>query len=201
MHCLIGECKLGAHRFILNEGAWYQVNDDFLQVIEDAIADIQKSNIDLPEYQDKNEGAYNKRAAGRDKNYFVYLDQNLIRYPRHGKVEVCDLYTKDKKFVHVKRCGASGTLSHLFSQGVVSAQLMVSERGFREQFRAKIPNTHYWGDPADPIKPSDFEVCYAIVNRPNKGLTLPFFSKVSLRTAARNLAQLGFRVSLASVPS
>ena len=92
-------------------------------------------------------------------------------------------------------------MSHLFAQGVVSAQLMVGEPKFRYEFQQRIPTTHHWGDPSDPIKTSEFEVCFAIICRRGRPLTLPFFSKVSLRINARTLSHMGYRVSVATIPS
>lgn len=172
-----------------------------MQTIESFVKSVPTSTLSLPKYDDVDETRYNKRVAKSQKGYLALLDQNFIQYPSRGKVEVCDLFTSDRIFIHVKRCGASGTLSHLFAQGTVSAQLMVREANFREQFYTKIPSTHRWGDPKNAIHPSQFEVCFAIVCRPGQSLTLPFFSKVSLRTAVQNLTQLGFKVSLAAIPS
>jgi uncharacterized protein (TIGR04141 family) len=201
IRCLVGELEWKGTRYILNEGQWYEIQSDFLQTVEDSIAKIPIAQFELPPYADKNEGAYNKRVAKKNKEYFALLDQNFIQYPQRGKVEVCDLFTKDRKFVHVKRCGASSTLSHLFSQGTVSAQLMLREPGFRHQFQTKIPTTYCWGAPEDPISANSFEVCYAIVNRPQQEFKLPFFSKISLRSAVQNLEQLGFKVSLKPISS
>jgi uncharacterized protein (TIGR04141 family) len=78
---------------------------------------------------------------------------------------------------------------------------MVREPGFRKQFYTKIPVTHHWGDPKSVIQPHQFEVCFAIVSRPGQPLSLPFFSKVSLRTAVQSLTQMGYKVSLAPIPS
>jgi uncharacterized protein (TIGR04141 family) len=201
VRCLIGECEYRNRRYILNEGKWYEIENDFLKNVEEFIDGIPTTKINLPSYSDASEGAYNRRVAKKNASYLTLLDQNFIKYARHGKVEVCDLYTMDRKFVHVKRCGASSTLSHLFNQGTVSADLMVHEPGFRRQFQEKLPANYRWGDPEDGIDPKQFEVCYAIVSRPNQELNLPFFSKISLRAAVKNLQQMGFRVSVKAIPS
>lgn len=199
--CLVGECEYKKRRFILNEGKWYEVETNFLKGVEDFISSIPATDINLPKYADANEGAYNKRAAKKDSAHLTLLDQNFIRYPQHGKVEICDLYSLDRKFIHVKRYGASSTLSHLFSQGTVSAELMVHEAGFRAQFQEKLSVNYRWGNPDDSIDANKFEVCYAIVSRPKQEFRLPFFSKISLRAAVRNLHGLGFRVSLKTIQS
>jgi uncharacterized protein (TIGR04141 family) len=201
IRCLVGECEYRRKRYVLNEGTWYEVDEDFLEMVEDSVNRIAVSKIGFPPFSaiDKDEEAYNTRISVLRKGYFTLLDRKLVTLPQRGQVEVCDLFTTDRAFVHVKRYGGSATLSHLFNQGAVSAQLMASEPRFRAEFQKKIPTSHRWGKPDDPIRPAHFEVCYAIVGRPNKPLELPFFSKVSLRAAARLLEQLGFRVSLASI--
>jgi uncharacterized protein (TIGR04141 family) len=199
--CLIADCAYNGRRYVLNDGLWYEIDANFVKVVDDFVQSIDATKIDLPDYQDKDEGAYNTRAAKRDKANLICLDRRLISYPPRGKIEVCDLYSKSRQFVHVKRCAGSGTLSHLFSQGVVSAQLMVSDPGFRAKFQALLPSSHRWGDPSAQVVADQFEVCYAIVARKKRALELPFFSRVSLRAAAKNIRQLGMKVSLLTIPS
>ena len=200
IRCLVGELEYDSEHYILNEGSWYRVNSDFLGALHGFISSVKPTNIDLPDYDDADEGAYNKRAWQRDKAHLALLDQAFIQYPNRGKVEVCDLYSKKKQFVHVKRLSCSSTLSHLFSQGTVSAELLRDEAGFRTKFLQKIP-AFQWGSAADAIQPNDFEVCYAIICRKNKPLEIPFFSKLSLRNAFQHLERLGFRCSMIGIPS
>jgi uncharacterized protein (TIGR04141 family) len=200
LKCMVADCLHDGRRYVLNEGIWYEIEPNFLESVEAFVRDIPKGTISFSTYVGGPEGTYNKRASRKSAGLLALLDQNFIVYPRRGKVEVCDLFSSSKVFVHVKRIGASSTLSHLFAQGTVSAQLMVQEPGFRKQFYSKIPASHQWGNPDDEIRPSDFEVCFAVIPKPGKTLSLPFFSKVSLRSAVRNLRQLGYKVSLAEIP-
>jgi uncharacterized protein (TIGR04141 family) len=201
--CFVADCDYKGRRYVLNEGLWYEIEPNFLETIKDFIENIPKSAISFLPYLDKDggEGFYNSRIARRSRGSLALLDQNFINYPRRGKVEVCDLFSSNKVFIHVKRMAASSTLSHLFAQGTVSGELMVHEPGFRKQFYEKIPASHRWGNCDDQINPRDFEICFAIVARPGKPLALPFFSQVSLRTAVRTLKQLGYKVSLAEIQS
>ena len=131
----------------------------------------------------------------------MLLDQKLVQSVGRGRVEVCDLYSRDRQFVHVKRYSGSSVLSHLFSQGVVSAQLFLSDRSFRQELNERLPDALRLANPAAAITPSEFEVAFAIVARPKRDLELPFFSKVNLRNAAQLLQQLGYLVTLTSIPS
>jgi uncharacterized protein (TIGR04141 family) len=201
IRCLVAECEHKGRRYVLNEGLWYEIDGDFLVEVEDFCNSIPKSAIPFPVYRTKGEGAYNKKVVANNKDDFWLLDQKLIQFRGRGSVEVCDIFTRRKVFIHVKRYSASSTLSHLFAQGSVSAELMISEPKFRYEFQQKIPAEFRWGDPNDSIRASEFEVCFAIICRPGKGLTLPFFSKVSLRTAAKGLMQRGYQISIAAIAS
>lgn len=102
--------------------------------------------------------------------------------------------------VTVRKRGSSG-LSHLFAQGVVAADMLLHDRRFREEFSRKLPTTHQLASVATSPQPGEFEVAYAIVVGPDGELSLPFFSRVNLRNAARQLGQFGLRVALTPIPS
>ena len=55
--------------------------------------------------------------------------------------------------------------------------------------------------PDGPIDPTEWEVAFVVITRSTRDspLTLPFFSLVTLRLAARRLQALRFRVSKATV--
>jgi Family of unknown function (DUF6119) len=52
-------------------------------------------------------------------------------------IELCDLLTRNRRLIHVKKRGTSSTLSHLFSRGVVSAELLARESPFRTSARER----------------------------------------------------------------
>jgi uncharacterized protein (TIGR04141 family) len=199
--CLVGELSLDGNRFVLSEGNWYRVDADFLAAVEADIVALEPTKLVLPKCGQELEADYNKRAARRSGGDLVLLDQDFIEYPRRGRIEVCDLYSRNKVFVHVKKAAASSVLSHLFSQGLVSATLLLNEPGFRTAFQAKLPDSHHWGDPARPFHAADFEIAYAIITKSGRQPKLPFFSKVNLRNACRMLRAYGFNVTLTAIPS
>lgn len=204
LRCLVAEVEYGKERYVLSEGSWYRVDRDFLAALDDFVTSVKPPNIVLPDYdygKDKDEGAYNKRACKANRSQFMLLDQNFIPYEKHGRVEICDIFTKAKQLVHVKRLDRSSTLSHLFNQGTVSAELLRDESGFRTHFLQRIPGFE-WGSAKDPIDAKEFEVCFAIVCRPKQQeLQLPFFSKLTLRTAMQQLDRIGFRRSMIGIPA
>jgi uncharacterized protein (TIGR04141 family) len=101
--------------------------------------------------------------------------------------------------VHVKRYGNSSVLSHLFSQGVVSGELFVSDREFREKLNVKLPAGHKLANPILRPDPTQYEVVYGIISNMDGPLDIPFFSKVTLRNARRHLTGFGYQVTLAKI--
>lgn len=197
--CLVAELDHNRNTFVLNESRWYQIDHDFLTEVDDAIAALPQPERQLPLFNDASEGAYNERAVTESAGYYALMDKKLIQTGHRGSVEACDLYGRTREFVHVKRYSGSSTLSHLFNQGVVSAQLMLSERLFRYAFNQHLPESHRLEDPTAAITPSEFEIAYAIVAKPGRDIQLPFFSKATLRNAASLLRQWGYRVTLSTI--
>lgn len=106
----------------------------------------------------------------------------------------------DRQLFHVKRYGQSSILSHLFMQGMVSAELLLSDAQFRLAVNARLPPSHQLDDPNSRPLPSAYEVVFAIGSNEVGPLTLPFFSRVTLRNVVRSLTQsFGYRVSLTKI--
>jgi uncharacterized protein (TIGR04141 family) len=106
---------------------------------------------------------------------------------------------------------SSSSLSHLFSQGVVSAELLHMDPEFRERVEQLLSGELIgsgtkrmadfdWLHGAD-FQPSLCEVVYAIMTNTRRlqKEELPFFSKVNLRMRCHELRRMGFRYSLALV--
>jgi uncharacterized protein (TIGR04141 family) len=92
----------------------------------------------------------------------------------------------------------------LFLQGLNSADRLLSDDEFRKQARDVIKAVSPASVDLIPIArpdPADYEVGFVVITRSKRTtpLTLPFFSVVSLRAAARALRGPGFRVAIAAV--
>lgn len=116
------------------------------------------------------------------------------------KIEACDIFTKNKQFIHVKNKGQSAQLSHLFAQGKISAECFISDEEFRKQV-ATIANAEFGATVFDYKKKpqsNEFEVVYAIIDDKNSNLEnkLPFFSKVNLMLTAQELDRMHFKYSI-----
>jgi uncharacterized protein (TIGR04141 family) len=193
--CLYAETTVGERVFILNQGKWYEIAAGFTkQVIEDFTA-IPESQISLPHYTHKDEGAYNEYLPPVLANSCC-MDRKLISYGgAHSSIEFCDLMTNSNQLVHIKRYGGSSHLSHLFNQGVVSGELFISDGAFRQKINEKLPATHKLPDVVNSPDARKWEIVFAIISKSNNPLDIPFFSKVSLRNAQRRLQTYGYKVS------
>jgi len=200
--CLYAELDTESGTFILDNGRWYRVDTDLRATVDSEIGKIPKSKLALPPYSDsEDEKDYNKRVASADKASLALMDRQLI--PCGGgrsRVEFCDLYSKTRIMIHVKRYGGSNTLSYLFSQGAVSATALLWDETFRKALNQKLPVAHRLANPAIRPKPEQFEVAFAIASRSSGDLKLPFFSRVTLRNVHRQLSNYGFKVTCTKIP-
>jgi uncharacterized protein (TIGR04141 family) len=195
--CIYAEIPDGKKVFILNNGKWYEIEEDFVDSINSDFNSMEESKVELLDYQHENEGSYNEDVA---KNLgYILMDKKNINYGG-GKslIEFCDLF-KGNTLVHVKKYGGSNVLSHLFSQGTVSGEVFVSDSEFRAKLNELLPSSQKFVDPSDRPLASDYEVVYAIISKSADPLSLPFFSKVSLRNAKRRLEGFGYRVTIKKI--
>lgn len=198
--CICFEATLGAETFLLNGGKWYRVDSDFTKTIDAAFAAMPRSDLVLPESTETDEGEYNARVCAADKRRFELLDKRVVNHGGgHSSVEICDILTSDRRLVHIKRYGGSSVLSHLFSQAAVSGELLCSDASFRKKANAKIKQDSLKLS-VDAFEPRDYEIVLGIINWSKKELSLPFFSRVSLRATARRLMLFGYKVTLLSIP-
>lgn len=199
-NCLYAEIEHEDELYILNNGKWYCVNRDFVGLVNKDYDEILGDSTDLPNFNDADEGAYNIRAA-RELGLTCMDAKNISYGGGHSKIEFCDLFDHPgRRLIHVKRYGGSSVLSHLFNQGVVSAQLMLSDEPFRREVNGKLPGNEQFTPVKNRPNPGEYEVIFAVISGVTKPLNVPFFSKVSLRNARRNLELFGIKkISLVKV--
>jgi uncharacterized protein (TIGR04141 family) len=198
---LTGEIELGGTIYILDEGDFFAVASNYLEEVNGYIDGLTESSVSLPEAGSMREGEYNEHVAA-SSDQFLLLDKKTVSTGASTTpVEICDLLTRNRQLIHVKRHLGARDLSHLFSQGFVSADLLQQDPRFREAAQAKIrqvgSDDFAFFDPAG-IRNSDFEVIYAIANDwrdRTLARALPFFSKINLRRTAQDLINRGFGLS------
>lgn len=198
--CLYGEIDYDGRDYCANNGKWFQIDTEYKHVIENRYQSVPLYRYGLIDYRKgETEGPYNARLAEDDPSSRILMDRETIYHGDYGsQVELCDVLVVDGAFIHVKHYGGSSSLSHLFAQGLVSAQLIKSDDAFRRKAQDKI----------DSVKPNCFtlkrdsikEVVYAIITKHGDSRPrIPFFSMVSLDVARRRLESMDVNVSLAMI--
>lgn len=201
--CIVYETRREGRRYVLSAGDWFWVAEDYAEKVTEYVAALPQLELELPDCPPgSREGAYNVAAA--DAAGCLCLDGEFVTQAVPDPVEICDPLSPDRQLIHVKKRGASSTLSHLFNQGVNSAEWLREDAAFRAEAREKaseIDPTLAEALPADAFDPGDYEIAFVVITRSDRAtpLTLPFFSLVSLRNAARTLRNQGFRVTIKAV--
>lgn len=200
--CMYGEITEGRDLYVINNGKWYQINNDFVTKINEFYNSVLLSEIILPNYNHTTEGAYNKEVA-QNNSSILCLDANNITYGGgHSKIEFCDLLTSDKKIIHVKKYAGSSVLSHLFYQGIVSGELFVTDTEFRKSLNNKLKGQWKLTKPDAKPDARKYEIIFCIISNVDEDRPhIPFFSKVSFKTTKRRLEGFGYTVKLKKITS
>ena len=198
--CLFGEVSLGGRQYCLNGGKWYLIDNDFAERINGSYAKAMVSDVTFPECSGAmKEADYNRLLAESGGESMALMDAKNIPYGGgRSKVELCDVLTDAGRFIHVKHYSGSAVLSHLFNQGLVSAELM-TEPEFRALASDKLAES-YPGFGMDLANGKVVEVIFGIITkddaeRPN----IPFFSKVTYDHVSNRLRMMDVKVSIKAI--
>jgi uncharacterized protein (TIGR04141 family) len=223
--CFTGQLQLGSQTYLIDDGHFYLVEESYLTQLDADVSQVPRWSHALPSWPGKtpvpdgvkpDEGYYNETTASMFDN-IVSLDEKLVRITdRSEPVEVCDLLTAEGDLIHVKRKTGASAMSHLFAQGTVSAELLLTSHEFRAGALARLHAAITARQPSLPPstvtplerlfaaapEPQQLAVIYAIAaDWKNDSLseTLPFFSKINLRAHTRALHRQGYRVMYAPI--
>lgn len=199
--CLYAEVEGEKETFILTFGKWYRVKRDFVEELSEYMSRVEYDDLTFPYYVENSEGEYNKAFCESKGANYVLMDARNITLRGQSAIEFCDIYSKDKKIIHVKHYRGSSGLSHLFNQGANSALLFLSEEEFRVKANVLLPVTHQIPFPEQKPISSDYTVIFAIITNDEFGdkLSLPFFSRITFRKIHKELSNYGFSVKLAKI--
>lgn len=197
--CLYADIILDGHQYLLNDGKWYEVAQDYVNRVQAYYDAATLSDLPMLDYAWKDEKEYNQAVCEAYPDRYFLMDRRIVQQGG-TPIEFCDIYTRDKQFIHVKKYSGSSVLSHLFFQGFVSAENFF-DLAYRQKANQilgenfKVPET-------DLISASDYEVVFAIAKdnlvvgeRPD----IPFFGKVSFRSVASRLKKYGYSVSIRGI--
>ncbi|MGH3319258.1 MAG: TIGR04141 family sporadically distributed protein [Streptosporangiaceae bacterium] len=196
----------GSSRFFLLDGEWYEIGAEYVRAMRDEIVGLfgVGPSLDLPTWdmrRDRYEEDYNAFVPGA-RPAFVCLDRKKVRNPlgRTSGVEICDLLGPDDELIHVKRAERSAPLSHLFAQGLVSAQTLINSSDARARFVDRVRD-----EGKGRVVPPDFvpkKVVFAILLKGGEQLTpdtLFPFSQATLAQTARILRSYQIAVEVMGI--
>ncbi len=201
----------GARRFFLMDGDGFEIGADYVRASRDAISRLFPATptISLPPWslpERRTEYDYNCYVEARSRGQYLCLDKNrAVRDPLGARspLEICDLLGPEDELIHVKRAEGSAPLSHLFSQGLISAQSLVAgPPAVLERFVRTVAILPRGRSLAAGFKPT--KVVYAILLPKGKQLTpdtLFPFSQATLAHAARILGTYGIDVEVVGIPA
>jgi uncharacterized protein (TIGR04141 family) len=199
--CLYAELMYRSKMYFLTDAKWYVVDVDYVKSVNDYFKAIPWENLKLPNYNHTDENAYNKAITIKVKGHL--LDAKNLQYGGgSSKVEFCDVLTPEKQMLYVKKYTGSSAMSHLFNQGHISGELLVSDEKFRQELSDKIlPSKAKSLIPLKKFDANKYHIIFAIIhkNAKNGKVGLPFFSKVALRRVHKLLTAFRFKVSLYAV--
>lgn len=210
--CLIGEIELDERLYQLLEGKWYLVKNSLVEFVRSELGQVEESDIAFPAYRaGEHEAAYNVRAA--EQLGAVLMDRSSPAIAQHpSRVEFCDFALVDEShaapyvLVFAKRRKQSSTLSHLWSQAVVSLKAYLGEHGYRTEVQAELEaaGTGLAQAAAGPVRVQDYCVTFLLLEARASGRVweaLPFFSQAALHYALSELRALQVQIRLASAPT
>ncbi|MGY2361501.1 TIGR04141 family sporadically distributed protein [Pseudomonas azotoformans] len=196
--CLYAEISYSGESYILRNATWYKVNASFVKTVDNHLSSLTIYSDPLPRYEEDREEDYNLKLVSDPA--FELLDKKNIKIGgAYDKLEFCDVIKNGKELIHVKYYRSSSTLSHLFSQGCVSAEAFVRDAEFRKKLNSKLPNSIKLADPEPRPDPSTYKIVYAIATTKKLPLELPFFSKVTLKNALKILKGLNYQVEIVAI--
>lgn len=198
--CIYAELEDDGNKYILNGGKWYLIDKDFFDAVQDDYSGFPISDVYLPDCpKNLNEMQYNRWVGETDG--MTCMDTSNIIYDGHNSIEFCDIYSQNKKIFHIKRYGGATVLNSLFSQGLISARMFLSDKNFRKRIDAKFPNTLNISIDKK-INSAEYEIIFGIISSSEKELVdISFFSKMALRSARKMIEAFGYNVSIKRILS
>jgi len=207
--CMVFETLHNACQYVLFDGQWYEISGIFFQEIQDYYLNLKKTAF-LLSSSAANEQELIKELCGPAHPHLLCIDKTKINPTgvSNANIEVCDFVSQAKQLIHLKDSESSAPLSHLFNQGLVSAEALLRDSTVRTKFRtvaskreSEYKRTGFVALLPTParIASSQWTVLFGVLKK--KGLRsgtldLPFFSKVALRAAADRIVLMGYQVEL-----
>jgi uncharacterized protein (TIGR04141 family) len=212
--CIYFEIINEGQQYYFENGIWYRITQDFYNQINENYLELLKEKMDLDFQYDRRIIRDTAHEEGKSKEFIFnrllvdhlsqygtteLLDTKTIMYKKNP-IEICDVLSKQDEMIfliHNKYKYGSSALSHLFSQGYVSADSIL-DKEFRKNANQKIANTDLLFDEGDNLNRKKFIVVYGIITRKNKRgiFDIPVFSKINLKLFSDSLKKLDFKIRI-----
>lgn len=208
--CFVFEVVFKGLNYVLFGGLWYLIDNIFYKDVEAEFVRVVSATPIVLNTFSKNE-----------RDFIVELDKDpdLLNLDQvkisplgtvNSNLEPCDFLCKQKRFIHLKDGHSSAPISHLWNQGLVSAESFSRDSKFRKDLRVAIlrreklssKNGFLSLTPSrSTTKPrsSEYKIVFGIMRHRYKKtgrLGLPFFSKVSLRSVVKSIELMGYAVEV-----
>ena len=199
-NCCIAEFKDNKHHYCLISGKWYDIKEDFYNAVEryyDKEVEVEKEIQFIP-CNWRTEDEYNEQLTIHLKDAVEMHKKTIKTEYQSSPVEVADVFFKNS-YIHVKQDTSSSKLSHLFSQGFVSASLLM-QRNFQEAILKEYNDETVKKSIID-FDASNNKIVYAIIsNQKQEKPKIPFFSKITLKHYHYQLKNWGYKVTIRNIP-
>lgn len=207
--CMVFETTIASGTYALFDGQWYEISTEYYKEVEQAYQDLLKPAF-IGSSAAKNERELIADLCAPTYTDLLCIDQTKLnpKGVKGANLEACDFLSKTAQLIHLKDSATSAPLSHLWNQGLVSAESLRRDSAFRKGFRrvTKERETLYSRSgfaaqlpTGTKITPAKYTVVYGVLKKRGKksgSIGLPFFSKVALRAAANRISMMGYQVEL-----
>jgi uncharacterized protein (TIGR04141 family) len=207
--CFVYEVEHGGNVYVLFGGDWFMVDKAFHATVESGFLKLVSKTPFVRSTKTKSERQFIRELDGHRN--LLNLDQ--VKLSPAGapgaNLEPCDFLSKTRQFIHLKDGHSSAPISHLWNQGVVSAESFVRDDQFRIELRREVKKRQkkfrktgfeiVLPDGRSKPNPAEYTIVYGIMRERYKKsgiVSIPFFSKVSLRAIAERIQLMGFAVEV-----
>ena len=201
--CIYGELEHEEQQYCINGGEWFRIESSYVEQINSQYMSTTLSSFEFPDYllSDENEGAYNERVCDKKSDSCILMDRkNIMHGGANSKFELCDILVRDGSFIHVKKYSGSAPLSHLFNQGLTTAELVRSDLEFLGKANDRISEACSEGDIYSISSSQPDEVVFAIITKDQEDYPdIPFFSKITFCAVKKHLEMMNIAVSIAAI--
>lgn len=194
---LVYEASVDNKSYIKFGKDWYEILDEIKEHIDHQLSLLKVDDTLLPKWDSGDfprEKEYNTFVA--TSKGWTCLDQDFIYVEGRSKIEFCDLYDPNEKYLyHVKKTWGCKS-SYLYTQAATAAESFRQSREFREKCSEKWPDLF-----SDELKEGTIVIAIAAdkSNFDNFPLNMTYFAKLNMYNAVSHIKQNDFNVILAPI--